>query len=115
MVCFFFFNYNGYNFHLITIQLKKLSLGHPATSLIEDKTFTNMEIEHIDAKNETLSADKITDVERLEKDGHLSKDSDVYRNNLDDEQCDPRRENSDLDLSNCRRHTPSYCFLPNNV
>lgn len=73
----------------------------------------DVDLERDDIKNVKLSkSDRNIEGKRLIKKGPSSKDADVSREN---EKCDLRRADSELDLSNCQRYACSYCFLPKNV
>ncbi|URD80417.1 hypothetical protein MUK42_10813, partial [Musa troglodytarum] len=90
--------------------------GHQAR-LMEKESFMDVELERDDMKNVKLSkSDRNMEGKRLIKKGSSSKDADASGNNFsrENEKCDFRRADSELDLSNCRRYACSYCFLPKN-
>ncbi|CAL9131872.1 unnamed protein product [Musa acuminata var. zebrina] len=84
---------------------------------MEKESFMDVDLERDDIKNVKLSkSDRNIEGKRLIKKGPSSKDADASGNNFprENEKCDLRRTDSELDLSNCQRYACSYCFLPKN-
>ncbi|XP_074583786.1 paired amphipathic helix protein Sin3-like 5 [Curcuma longa] len=85
--------------------------GHLHKPVMEEDRLMEIKLNRYDQK-EKLSWSVSPEGKCFDKDYTLSRNADVYEDNpiIDDEKCEPRREN----FSNYQRYDSSYCFLPKN-